>query len=107
MAEKYSLFLLSLQLSTDTKSATKLGISHLTKAEFPNITYSLSAFVSYGCVTTRNKISNLIEICDFAYQTIIFFQATKIGLQVKLTVQDVSLFTDCFTACAMTTLLKP
>ena len=50
---KYSLPSLSFQLSTDTKSATKLGISHFTSAEFPTITYSLSASVSYSWVTTR------------------------------------------------------
>ena len=37
---KYSFPSLSIQLTTATKSATKLGISHLTKAEFPTITYT-------------------------------------------------------------------
>ena len=36
--EKYSRPLFSTQLTTDTKSATKLGISHLTKAELPTMT---------------------------------------------------------------------
>ena len=35
---KYSIPSLSSQDTTDTKSATKLGMSHLTKAEFPKMT---------------------------------------------------------------------
>ena len=38
---KYSVFSLSIQLTTERKSETKLGISHLIKAEFPIITYTL------------------------------------------------------------------
>lgn len=52
----------SFQLSTDTKSATKLGISHFMATELPRMTYSLSASASYGWVTTvKQNGSKVVE----------------------------------------------
>ena len=65
------------QDTTRMKSATNDGMTHLSSAELPRMTYSLAASLSYGCSTTVGQGHVISFISMFKSGAAIEFQETR------------------------------